>query len=662
MIFEIFNLKFEITSKDKVIDRITSGITRQENIVLVTLNPEILLCSYYEDRYRACLQQADFFLVDGIGLKLAVLFLYGKNIPRLRGVDFVEMMLVKSREEQYRIAIILRSDSLVDDKSLHRYLSKFSFGKNAVIFRLDERLFTNDTSDDLSPFEFLKKFHPQVVFLAIGAPWQEFIASKLKLTLPAGCLLVGVGGSFDVLAGRLSACPRWLRLLGFEWGWRLFHEPLYRSERVWNAVVVFPFCLLLSRMKKFFKRSFLILFLTMMFFVLLFIPSSILFAESEREELQKEIQNVNNKIELQKSKIDNLVKRMKNYQKNIAELQSAQRNLQSELALIELRIEENQTEMEQLQAEIEASDLDVQNTTLKILDRELLVQQKKKLLTFMLRDLERMERTDALSMMILNRSFSFFYERLKNSQDVQKDIHKQLSEVKRAKSYLLSEKDKLETVQQNLLSFAANMQFSREKLEEQQAYKITLMSQTERSEEKYQELMKQAKSEQLEINEELILLDKSVREKLKELERIGRTNQPFIWPVEPKRGISTYFHDKEYPYRYLFEHPGLDIPAPQGSTIIAPRDGYVARIKSPDEVGVGYAYLMLVHDDGYSTVFGHISCVKVTGDTLVKQGDAIACVGGTPGTLGAGNLTTGAHSHFELRKDGIPIDPLPFLP
>jgi len=88
----------------------------------------------------------------------------------------------------------------------------------------------------------------------------------------------------------------------------------------------------------------------------------------------------------------------------------------------------------------------------------------------------------------------------------------------------------------------------------------------------------------------------------------------------------------------------------------------VARVRSPEDVGKGYAYIMLIHDEGFSTVFGHVSCVKVVVDKFVKQGEMIGCVGGKPGTAGAGNLTTGAHSHFEIRKDGIPVDPMKYLP
>ncbi len=398
------------------------------------------------------------------------------------------------------------------------------------------------------------------------------------------------------------------------------------------------------------------------FMVFVFLTITPAVAEKSRVDLQKEIKDVTNKIGLQRSKIDNLIKRIQSYQKNIAEFRNKSKTLVNELSLIELKLQENQAEIDQVQAGVETSQLEIQNITLKILDMEILVQQKKKNLSYSLKKLERLQRKNWFQIMVLNDHFSDYYNEIKTNEDIQKTIQHDFQSVKHAKERLLDEKEKLETVHQELVRLNKSLVFTQATYEDQQAYKINLMNQTQQSEFKYQDLLTQAKQEQESINTEIVALDRVARDKLKELESIGRINQTFIWPVDPDKGLSTYFHDTEYPYRYLFEHPGIDIPKPQGSIIVAPRDGYVARVRSPEDVGKGYAYIMLIHDEGFSTVFGHVSCVKVVVDKFVKQGEMIGCVGGKPGTAGAGNLTTGAHSHFEIRKDGIPVDPMKYLP
>jgi murein DD-endopeptidase MepM/ murein hydrolase activator NlpD len=111
-------------------------------------------------------------------------------------------------------------------------------------------------------------------------------------------------------------------------------------------------------------------------------------------------------------------------------------------------------------------------------------------------------------------------------------------------------------------------------------------------------------------------------------------------------------------YRNLFEHPGTDIPTPVGTAVHAAAGGYVAWNRTGKQYG---NYTMIVHPGGIATIYAHLSKFVAKPDTYVDRGDVIGLSGGRPGDPGAG-LSTGAHLHFEVRQNGIPVDAENFLP
>lgn len=130
------------------------------------------------------------------------------------------------------------------------------------------------------------------------------------------------------------------------------------------------------------------------------------------------------------------------------------------------------------------------------------------------------------------------------------------------------------------------------------------------------------------------------------------------WPVTPALGISAHFHDSDYKTRFGFDHGAVDIPVAQGSVIRAPADGVVAKVT---DNGMGFSSLTVKHAGGMATLYGHVSGFLVQEGQVVRAGDPIALSGGQPGTKGAGRITTGAHLHFEVYKDGEKVDPMGYL-
>jgi murein DD-endopeptidase MepM/ murein hydrolase activator NlpD len=98
-------------------------------------------------------------------------------------------------------------------------------------------------------------------------------------------------------------------------------------------------------------------------------------------------------------------------------------------------------------------------------------------------------------------------------------------------------------------------------------------------------------------------------------------------------------------------HPGVDFKGSVGDNVYATGDGVVER--SDWYEGYGLA-VVIRHESGLTALYGHLSRVNVIPGQRVKAGEVI-------GYLGSTGRSTGPHVHYEIRKDGVDIDPYPFL-
>lgn len=96
------------------------------------------------------------------------------------------------------------------------------------------------------------------------------------------------------------------------------------------------------------------------------------------------------------------------------------------------------------------------------------------------------------------------------------------------------------------------------------------------------------------------------------------------------------------------QHKGVDIAAPQGTTVFAAAEGHVLRI-GYDASGYGN-FIELRHPNGMTTLYGHLSRVDVASGDEIAPGSRIGLVGST-------GYSTGPHLHFEVRRDGVQINP-----
>ncbi len=199
-----------------------------------------------------------------------------------------------------------------------------------------------------------------------------------------------------------------------------------------------------------------------------------------------------------------------------------------------------------------------------------------------------------------------------------------------------------------------------------------LVAVSEQELEEIKSIMKEVHGEVLRLQGELARIDETLRVRAqRELIKKGLLDREdiamhaaasatpsFAWPVYGP--VSAGFKNAAYKKHFGVDHFGTDIVVGQGTPVAAAADGIVFLAR--DGGKTGYSYLLIGHRGGYATLYGHLSEFLVAPGQTVSAGDIVALSGGEPGSHGAGPMTTAAHLHFEVIKDGTNINPVSVLP
>jgi murein DD-endopeptidase MepM/ murein hydrolase activator NlpD len=246
-------------------------------------------------------------------------------------------------------------------------------------------------------------------------------------------------------------------------------------------------------------------------------------------------------------------------------------------------------------------------------------------------------------------SFSDFLDRYQALQAIVNQDNEILKENKRNREELAVKKEQFD---QQLAQVQA--QFA-----EKEQLQSTLMAKEKDKEVLIASLSKQEQdAEELSEEQEEFLkkltLEKSKlwAEKNKNKQTAQYTGGKLAWPLPGRTTISSGFVNRINPVTKKSEnHKGIDIPAPSGTEIHAAAPGTVIVAQWVS----GYGNTIIIdHGGGLYTLYGHASRLKADEGDQVKTGDVVSYVGST-------GQSTGNHLHFEVQRNGVAVDPIPYV-
>lgn len=369
------------------------------------------------------------------------------------------------------------------------------------------------------------------------------------------------------------------------------------------------------------------------------------------DDLEQQIKNKQDAIKQLESQIGN-------YTRSIAEKQKESASLKNQLSLLDAQIAKTELDLQLVTAQIVQLELEIKILSGDISTKNNNISRQQNLLAGLVRALHQEDKRDYLYILLSEPSFSQFFNQIFYLGELNNQLDQSVKSIENARDNVQEQHDITARKQELLKSLQVSLEQKHATLDDQKKAREVLLRDTKSSEAKFRILLAQLRGEYARTDQEILDLNRKLRDKLLSH---GDVNEQGVlvlsWPITVTKGISTYFRDSSYPFRYLFEHPGIDLPTKVGTPVAAAAPGVIAWVRTTRFYGNN---IMIAHRENVNTIYAHLSNFNVKEGDYVKRGDIIGYSGGAPGTQGAG-LSTGPHVHFEVRANGLPVDPMRYL-
>jgi N-acetylglucosaminyldiphosphoundecaprenol N-acetyl-beta-D-mannosaminyltransferase len=226
----ILGIDISLVNASDTIETIDGYIRDGRPHMVVTADSSCVVMAQSDRKLREIVNSADLVTPDSIGILWAAKR-FGTPLPeRVSGVDIVQHLCEKGATSGYRVYILGAAPGIADAASENlraRYPGLQIVGTHHGYFKPDEAE---------SVVASIKECKPDILFVAMGIPVQEkWIFDHLaELDIPVS---MGVGGTFDVISGKVKRAPKWMQRNGLEWFYRLASNP--RKIRKCIALPVF---------------------------------------------------------------------------------------------------------------------------------------------------------------------------------------------------------------------------------------------------------------------------------------------------------------------------------------------------------------------------------------------------------------------------------------
>ena len=225
----ILGITVDTYSMLETVEQIRQAVDAQIQMRVVTANPEMIYASGRNERLKKLINAADLITADGIGVVWAARRLGTPVFERVTGIDLVHALFPIAHAGEWRIFFLGGKPGVAEQAANQVALKHYGIICDAM-----HGYFSSEEEPEV--LEKIRNFQPDVLLVGMGAPRQEYwLAEHPGLA----CVCIGVGGSFDALAGIVVRAPKRIQDLHVEWLYRLWKEPWrWRRQAVLPRFVI----------------------------------------------------------------------------------------------------------------------------------------------------------------------------------------------------------------------------------------------------------------------------------------------------------------------------------------------------------------------------------------------------------------------------------------
>lgn len=231
----ILNTVIHNLSMYETLEMVDNAISKKEHIHHVVVNAGKIVAMQNDSQLRQSVNESNLINVDGQAVVWASKILGKPLKERVAGIDLMEKLVELAHKKKYKIFFFGAKEEIVK-KVVENYSEKYSPSiiagyRNGYFNKQDEQQIARNISSSGA----------NILFVAISSPTKENFLYQNKKLLNKVNFVMGVGGSFDVVAGKVKRAPLWMQNLGLEWFYRFAQEPrrMWRRYLVGNSKFIF---------------------------------------------------------------------------------------------------------------------------------------------------------------------------------------------------------------------------------------------------------------------------------------------------------------------------------------------------------------------------------------------------------------------------------------